>query len=422
MTQPKSMKRVMVSGCFDLFHAGHVEFLRRAAEFGELHVVVGTDANVKLLKDVWPTHDENERKFIVENVKAVRRAYVATGSGVLDFEAELAAIRPDCFVVNDDGDSVEKRRLCESIGVEYVVLQREPHAGLPPRSSTALRGAQGVRQAAPAPQGRREPPQRLCLAGGWIDQPYVNAYASGSVTVVQIESRDDLYERAGLASSTRRVWKGLIDKGLREDIAPEELASMLFYLENGRELMFGYKDSARREGYVSGSQDHIGLTHPGISRLDYDHSCNKGYWPANVESNTDRRVCDWLESHLVLIPIGERSDGYDPLIRQNFSTERVARLGRAGTECYAAILSGDLTAFGRSLTATHDAWREILPLTTSPRIDALLDRYRSLGTGRTTSGCGGGYAMIATDRDVTDIPGGFRIRVKKRLTERAVRA
>ena len=412
VTRKMGTKRVMVSGCFDLVHAGHVEFLRRAAKFGDLHVVIGTDANVELLKNVRPTYDQNERKFIVENLAVVTCASVATGTGVLDFEDDLKRVRPDVFVVNEDGDTPEKQRLCESLGVAYEVLKRVPHPGLPARSSSALRGERHGRTAAPAKVPSSGTPQRLCLAGGWIDQPYVNAYAPGSVTVAQIERRDALCERAGLASSTSRVWNDLRDKGLRDDVAPDELARMLFYLENGRELLFGYQDPERREGYLSGSQDHIGLTHPGVSRLDYEHSCNKGYWPAAVEATTDRGVCDWLQSHLVLVPIGERSDGYDPLVERNFSRERIERLGRAGRDCYAAILNGDLERFGRSLTQTHDAWREILPRTTSPEIDAMLDRYGSLGAGRTTSGCGGGYVMIATERDPDDVPGGFGIRVR----------
>jgi cytidyltransferase-like protein len=40
-----------VSGCFDLLHSGHVEFFRQAAELGDLYVRLGTDANVKALKN-----------------------------------------------------------------------------------------------------------------------------------------------------------------------------------------------------------------------------------------------------------------------------------------------------------------------------------------------------------------------------------
>lgn len=40
-----------VSGCFDLLHSGHVEFFRQAAQHGDLYVRLGTDANIKALKN-----------------------------------------------------------------------------------------------------------------------------------------------------------------------------------------------------------------------------------------------------------------------------------------------------------------------------------------------------------------------------------
>lgn len=410
-------KKVMVSGCFDLFHAGHLEFLMQASAFGDLYVVIGTDASIRMLKDVDPTYNQEERAFIIGNLKPVEEAMIATGSGMLDFRNELAAIRPDYFVVNEDGHTPGKRELCRSLGVEYVVLKREPHPGLPRRSSTELRAKSGRHLPDRHLPGRHLPgrhlPYRLCLAGGWIDQPYVNRYGAGSATVVRIEYRPDLFAHSGLATSTRKVWSDLVGKGLRTDLPAEELAFLLYHVENGRELTNGYRDPAHRSGYLSGSQDHIGLTHAGVSRLDYDHGVHKGYWPMRVESTTDAGVCQWLQEHLVLVPIGETPAGYDPLAIRNFTPAAIRELGAAGRDCYDAILRRDLDALGRCLTRTHDTWREILPLSTDAEIDAALGSYDELGTGRTTSHSGGGYAIIATDRDVREIPRGFRVRVKR---------
>ena len=44
------------------------------------------------------------------------------------------------YAVNEDGDVPVKREYCEQHGIEYVVLKRTPASGLPPRSSTDLRG------------------------------------------------------------------------------------------------------------------------------------------------------------------------------------------------------------------------------------------------------------------------------------------
>ena len=48
---PAPPKRVLVSGCFDLLHSGHVEFFQQAATYGDLYVRLGTDANIRALKD-----------------------------------------------------------------------------------------------------------------------------------------------------------------------------------------------------------------------------------------------------------------------------------------------------------------------------------------------------------------------------------
>ena len=47
---PTGRKKVIVTGCYDWFHSGHVRFFEEASEHGELYVVVGHDANVRLLK------------------------------------------------------------------------------------------------------------------------------------------------------------------------------------------------------------------------------------------------------------------------------------------------------------------------------------------------------------------------------------
>jgi hypothetical protein len=58
----------------------------------------------------------------------------------MDAEPEIDDIGPTHYVVNEDGDQPEKREFCLAHGIEYVVLKRVPHAGLPARSSTELRG------------------------------------------------------------------------------------------------------------------------------------------------------------------------------------------------------------------------------------------------------------------------------------------
>ena len=45
-------KKVLVSGCYDLLHSGHVEFFRQASEFGDLYVGIGSDATIQEYKHI----------------------------------------------------------------------------------------------------------------------------------------------------------------------------------------------------------------------------------------------------------------------------------------------------------------------------------------------------------------------------------
>lgn len=131
------MKRVLVTGCFDPLHSGHIWFLDRAAAYGELYVGVGSDRTIRLLKGE-PRFPQEERLYVVSSLFNVKRAFISPGTGRLDFEPEMSMIEPDYLIVNEDGDCIEKARLCERLGCIYVVLQRTPRPGLPERTSTDI--------------------------------------------------------------------------------------------------------------------------------------------------------------------------------------------------------------------------------------------------------------------------------------------
>ena len=134
-------KKVIVTGSYDWFHSGHVRFLEEVSAYGDLYVVVGHDANIRLLKgDGHPLIPQDERRYVVGSIKFVRQALISTGEGWLDADPEIKRLKPDIYAVNEDGDKGGKREYCEKLGTEYLVLKRTPAPGLPRRSSTDLRG------------------------------------------------------------------------------------------------------------------------------------------------------------------------------------------------------------------------------------------------------------------------------------------
>ena len=133
--------KVVVTGCFDWLHSGHVRFFEEVSVYGGLYVVVGHDANIRLLKgNGHPLLSQEERRYLVGSVRHVKQAMISSGEGWLDADPEIRRIKPDFYAVNQDGDQGGKREYCQKLGIEYLVLQREPAPGLPRRTSTTLRG------------------------------------------------------------------------------------------------------------------------------------------------------------------------------------------------------------------------------------------------------------------------------------------
>ena len=236
-----------------MLHSGHVAFFKEAATHGDLYVGIGSDATIRELKDRKTINTERERLYMVKAIRYVKDAFINSGSGIMDFEEDVKRLKPDIFFVNSDGYTPGKKRFCEENGIELVVSTRIPEAGLPTRSTTALRQECNI-------------PYRIDLAGGWLDQPYVSKHHGGPVLTISIEPDYDFNNRGGMSTSSRKaaieMWHVDIPEGDRET-----LATMLFRYEN-----------PPGSPYISGSQEAIGIVMPCLNRLNYDG----GYWPRSI--------------------------------------------------------------------------------------------------------------------------------------------
>jgi cytidyltransferase-like protein len=376
-------KKVFVSGCFDMLHSGHVAFFRQAAHYGELHVALGSDANVFKLKGRPPVNTEQERLYMVKAVAEVHDAFISSGFGLLDFEQELRALRPDIFVVNADGSTPGKEALCNELGIEYIVLERTPEAGLPGRSTTALRQIDLM-------------PYRIDLAGGWLDQPFVSSLYPGPVITCSIEPTIAFNERSGMATSTRNaaldLWGVKLPAG-----NPEKLAKVLFCYDN--------PPGTTR---ISGSQDAIGIVIPGLNCAHYEG----GYWPARIDHIGDEETLRFIEESLYLVPLGQREDDYDPLQEQHLTVDRAQSLAEAAQACWQAIQRKDRSALGAAMRAAFEAQVALFPNMLTDTMRTLIARYRNQVSGWKISGAGGGGYMIF----VADAPIPKTIRVNIRRT------
>ena len=365
-------RKVFVSGCYDLLHSGHIAFFQEAASYGDLYVALGSDKTVFDLKGRAPVNNENERLYMVKSVSYVTDAFVSQGSGMLDFLEEFQTIRPDIFIVNEDGNTPDKQALCEKYGVEYLVLKREPHGNLTPRSTTALRTVHQI-------------PFRVDLAGGWLDQPFVSCHYPGAVITISIEPTLQFNDRSGMATSTRRaaidMWGPRLPAG-----DPEKLAKILFCYDNPP----GTK-------VISGSQDAIGLVIPGLAKANYDGR----YWPGSIERMQDELALQFVENALYLVTLGPRHTDYDVLADTRIDPARAKALADPTEACWEAIKQRDIVAFGRSVRESFEAQIAMFPNMLNDSVIELIDKYKDVALGWKLSGAGGGgYLTLVSDKPI----------------------
>ena len=313
---------------------------------------------------------------MVKAIRYVKDAFINAGDGVMDFVPTLDIVKPDIFVVNEDGGSEEKRRLCEERGIKYVVLQRTPQEGLEARSSTALK------------QTPCQIPTRLDLAGTWIDQPYVSCFAPGWALTISLEPTFEVRERCGLSTSTRNMIRKIWPFQL-PNMDPETLAKLVFCFEN---------DPERSDGIISGAQDSIGICMPGLVR----HWYRGRFWPEKIESCHDEAVLCWLEDHLCMIPMVPRRPGCSVVEGKDITKPKVEALAAAAEACWNAILARDLAGFAAAYKASFEAQVAMFQAMIQPGVPEYIDKYGSMDgvlAWKMPGAGGGGYlALVCADR------------------------
>jgi cytidyltransferase-like protein len=192
------MTRVFVSGCYDILHAGHVQFFREAKALGS-HLTV-TFAGAEVLwhhKQRRSSLPDDHKRALIAALDMVDEVIVTTGTEEgLDFKDDFLRLKPDILAVTeDDKYGPLKRALCAQVGARYVVLPKTPPQFTPVSTSEIVRWIKAPTDA----------PLRIDFAGGWLDVPR-HARAGGYIVNCAISPTVSLrswpYERnAGLGGS-----------------------------------------------------------------------------------------------------------------------------------------------------------------------------------------------------------------------------
>jgi len=103
--KPTEKKRVLIAGTFDIIHPGHLWFIKKASEYGELTVIVARDKNVTKIKGRRPIIPEEQRLEVIKGLKYIDHAIL--GSEKEDILQVVEKLKPDVLILGPDQDFIQ---------------------------------------------------------------------------------------------------------------------------------------------------------------------------------------------------------------------------------------------------------------------------------------------------------------------------
>ena len=122
------MRIVVVSGYFNPLHKGHIEYFNKSKEYGDkLYVIVNNDKQ-RELKGSKEFQDEDERMFIIQNLKMVDRVFLSmdTDRHVCQTISTIHSLEDssdELFFANGGdqiNDTIPERQVCDWLGIKLI--------------------------------------------------------------------------------------------------------------------------------------------------------------------------------------------------------------------------------------------------------------------------------------------------------------
>ncbi len=122
----KNKKTVFTNGCFDILHLGHVDYLSKASDLGDLLIIgLNTDASVKRLKgNHRPINDEHARAMVLASLQFVHAVVLFDEDTPYEL---IKLVQPDVLVKGKDyvpeeivGFDILKQKNGEVITIDLV--------------------------------------------------------------------------------------------------------------------------------------------------------------------------------------------------------------------------------------------------------------------------------------------------------------
>ncbi len=192
------MKKVFVSGCYDILHGGHIQFFREARSLGNhLTVCLASDEVLWEHKKRRASLPQDHKLLLISSLVMVDQVVIGNcREPGMDFKNHFLQIKPDILAVTEDDQYSEaKRKLCIQAGVQYVVLPKTPPQTTPVSTSSIVRNIRTPSEA----------PLRIDFAGGWLDVPRFSregAYIVNCAISPMVSLNEwDYEQKAGLGGS-----------------------------------------------------------------------------------------------------------------------------------------------------------------------------------------------------------------------------
>lgn len=119
---------VLVGGCFDVLHPGHIIFLEKAKKAGDILIVLlESDQKIKKIKGVnRPVHNQKERAVVLKALKFVDSVvplpYIATER---EYDKFVQKIKPDIIAVTSgDPQNYHKKRSAKLVGAKLKFVTK----------------------------------------------------------------------------------------------------------------------------------------------------------------------------------------------------------------------------------------------------------------------------------------------------------
>ena len=122
------MKTVLVGGCFDLLHFGHISFLKQAKTLGDyLIVALESDENVRRMKgEARPIHTQKQRKEMLESLLFIDEVIpLPTMHNDSDYYELVRKIKPSVVAITQgDTAKVKKTEQAQEVGAQLIEITK----------------------------------------------------------------------------------------------------------------------------------------------------------------------------------------------------------------------------------------------------------------------------------------------------------